>query len=237
VYRSARRVTSPGAATLTNNNYRVNVNHRTVGIVDRLIGEIDKAIKVLAAPAHAGRPSPASADGALSLKEPERLESVRLMRVNHSGEVAAQALYQGQALTARDAGVSAAMRQAASEEMDHLAWCEQRLTELQGRTSVLNPLWYAGSFAIGALAGVFGDRASLGFIAETERQVEAHLRSHLERLPAADQRSRAIVGQMTHEEAAHGAQAASMGGEELPFALRSAMRLTARLMTRSSYWL
>lgn len=172
-----------------------------------------------------------------ALEASDRLESCRLMRVNHSGEVAAQALYQGQALTARDPRVAGAMRQAASEEMDHLAWCEQRLRELNGRTSLLNPLWYAGSFAIGALAGALGDRASLGFIAETEKQVEAHLRGHLERLPAADRRSRGIVGQMTHDEIGHGAKAAALGAEELPFPLRSAMRLTSRVMTGSSYWL
>lgn len=210
---------------------------RTFTIFDRLIGEIGKAIKVLAAPAYANRASPAAAGDELLLAEAERVASGRLMRVNHSGEVAAQALYQGQALTARDATVAGAMRQAAAEEMDHLAWCEQRLRELNGRTSLLNPLWYVGSFAIGAVAGVFGDRASLGFIAETEKQVEAHLRSHMERLPMADHRSRAIVDQMTHDEVAHGAQAASLGADELPFLLRSAMRLTSRVMTRSSYWL
>ncbi len=159
------------------------------------------------------------------------------MRVNHSGEVAAQALYQGQALSASDATVAGAMRHAAAEEMDHLAWCEQRLRELNGRTSLLNPLWYLGSFAIGAVAGALGDRTSLGFIAETEKQVEAHLREHRERLPVADLRSRAIVDQMTHDEVAHGAQAESLGADELPFLLRAAMRLTARVMTRSSYWL
>jgi ubiquinone biosynthesis monooxygenase Coq7 len=210
---------------------------RTFSIVDRVIGEIDKAIKVLAAPARAGRPSPAGTGGELVLAEGERLESSRLMRVNHSGEVAAQALYQGQALTARDAAVAAAMRHAGAEEMDHLAWCAARLTELHGATSRLNPLWYAGSFAIGAVAGAFGDRTSLGFIAETEKQVEAHLRGHLERLPAADHRSRAIVSQMTHDEGAHGAQAASLGGTTLPFPLRLAMRMTSRLMIRGSYWL
>jgi ubiquinone biosynthesis monooxygenase Coq7 len=210
---------------------------RTFTIFDRLIGEIGKAINVLAAPVYANRASPAAAGGELLLAEAERVASGRLMRVNHSGEVAAQALYQGQALTARDATVAGAMRQAAAEEMDHLAWCEQRLRELNGRTSLLNPLWYVGSFAIGAVAGVFGDRASLGFIAETEKQVEAHLRSHMERLPMADHRSRAIVDQMTHDEVAHGAQAASLGADELPFLLRSAMRLTSRVMTRSSYWL
>ena len=205
--------------------------------MDRFIGELDKAIKVLAAPARANRAPPSHAGGELVLDEADVRESARLMRVNHAGEVAAQALYQGQALTARESRVAAAMRAAAAEEMDHLAWCEQRLGELNGRTSIFNPLWYLGSFALGGLAGAVGDRASLGFIAETEKQVEAHLRSHLDRLPAADQRSRAIVNQMTHDEAGHGAQATSMGGTELPLPLRGAMRLTSRLMTFGSYWL
>jgi 3-demethoxyubiquinol 3-hydroxylase len=213
---------------------------RTYGILDRIIGEIDKAIKVLASPARTGRASPDTAGGEFGLTgltDRERQESIRLMRVNHSGEIAAQALYQGQALTARDGTVAAGMRRAASEEMDHLAWCEERLRELHGRTSLLNPLWYVGSFAIGALAGAVGDRASLGFVAETEKQVEVHLRGSKDRLPAADHRSRAIVEQMTHDEVAHGAQAATLGADELPFPLRSAMRLTSRVMTKSSYWL
>ena len=175
--------------------------------------------------------------GELVLDEADRLESSRLMRVNHAGEVAAQALYQGQALTAHDSAVSDSMRQAAAEEIDHLAWCEQRLKELNGRTSLLNPVWYAGSFAIGAVAGTLGDRASLGFITETERQVESHLRDHMERLPAADTRSRAILEQMSHDEMRHGATAASLGGKDLPFPLRRAMRLISRVMTRGSYWL
>jgi ubiquinone biosynthesis monooxygenase Coq7 len=197
---------------------------RAYGILDRIIGEIDRAIKVLASPALPNRASPDTAGGELDLNARERRESIRLMRVNHSGEIAAQALYQGQALTARDGAVAAAMRRAASEEMDHLAWCEERLRELHGRTSLLNPLWYGGSFAIGALAGAVGDRASLGFVAETEKQVEVHLRGSKDRLPAADHRSRAIVGAMTDD-------------DDLPFPLRSAMRLTSRVMTKSSYWL
>jgi 3-demethoxyubiquinol 3-hydroxylase len=169
--------------------------------------------------------------------EPWRVESARLMRVNHAGEVAAQALYQGQALTARDPTLSATLRHAAAEEMDHLAWCEQRLEELNGRTSLLNPLWYAGSFAIGTLTGALGDRISLGFVAETEKQVESHLRDHMERLPAADNRSRAIILQMTHDEMQHGAQANALGAKELPFVLRRAMHLASRSLTRGSYWL
>jgi 3-demethoxyubiquinol 3-hydroxylase len=209
---------------------------RTFTGLDRLLGEIDKAIKVLSAPVHAGRPPPTS-HGELVLEEADRKLAARLMRINHAGEVAAQALYQGQALTARDSKVADSMRRAAAEEMDHLAWCETRLSELSGHTSFLNPLWYAGSFAIGALAGALGDRTSLGFIAETEKQVEAHLRGHSDRLPAADHRSRAIVDQMTRDEAAHGAEAASLGADRLPLPLRAAMRLTAQVMTRSSFWL
>jgi len=192
---------------------------------------------VLCATPHARRASPPAPPDRSALGELERREAARLMRVNHAGEVAAQALYRGQALSARDGGTARAMRQAAEEEMDHLAWCNQRLVELSGRTSVLNPIWYAGSFLIGSLAGVLGDSTSLGFIRETERQVESHLRSHLERLPADDQRSRAILEQMTHDEIQHGANAAALGGKELPLWLRGAMHLTSRLMTKGSYWL
>lgn len=210
---------------------------RTFSILDRLLSEIDMAIKVLTSPARASRPAPTAVGGELVLESKERQQSARLMRVNHSGEIAAQALYQGQAVTARDPVIASAMRHAATEEMDHLAWCEQRIAELQGATSLLNPLWYAGSFAIGALAGAFGDRTSLGFIAETEKQVEAHLRDHCDRLPAADVRSRSILDQMTHDEAQHRAQATALGADDLPFPLRVGMRLASRIMTRSSYWL
>jgi ubiquinone biosynthesis monooxygenase Coq7 len=210
---------------------------RSYSGIDRLLGEIDKAIKVLAAPAHAARELPVAAHGELVLEKAEQQESIRLMRVNHAGEVAAQALYQGQALTARDAVVTNALRESAVEETDHLAWCEQRLGELGGRTSLLNPLWYAGSFAIGALAGALGDRTSLGFIIETEKQVESHLGRHLQRLPAADSRSRKILEQMQRDEIEHGDKAAALGGKTLPGPVRLAMRLTSRLMTRGAYWL
>jgi len=209
---------------------------RKLSLADRIIGEIDKAINVLSAPARARRESPEGPAGDGTLNDAERKESCRLMRVNHAGEVSAQGLYRGQALTARDPAVAAAMQSAADDETDHLAWCESRLRELQGRTSLLNPLWYAGSFTIGALAGALGDRTSLGFIGETERQVESHLRDHLSRLPAADERSRAILEQMRHDESLHGEKATSMGGARLPLALTLAMRLTSRLMTRGSYW-
>ncbi|MFI4889884.1 MAG: 2-polyprenyl-3-methyl-6-methoxy-1,4-benzoquinone monooxygenase [Steroidobacterales bacterium] len=213
------------------------MHSRSFTFADRVIGEIDKIIKVLTVPSRASRDIPAASGVAPALEPDQARESVRLMRVNHAGEVAAQALYQGQALTARDAEVVTAMARAAAEEADHLAWCERRITELGGRTSLLNPLWYAGSYAIGALAGAFGDRVSLGFIAETEKQVESHLRDHLERLPDADLRSRAILTQMKHDEIEHGARAAALGGSPLPVPLRTAMHLSSRLMTRTSYWL
>src|ERR1700722_568736 len=203
--------------------------------VDRLIGEIDKVIKNLSVPPRAARAAPQVPLPA-PLEEAERLESVRLMRVNHSGEVAAQALYQGQALTAGDPELKAAMQQAAAEEIDHLAWCEERLQELKGRTSLLNPLWCFGSLALGALAGPLGRGASLGFMAETEKQVESHLRDHMGRLSASDVRSRAILEQMRHDEMHHGAKAASMGGKALPIPITWAMRATSLLMTRGSYW-
>ena len=209
---------------------------RRLGFQDRVIGEIDKIIKNLTMPPQASRAAP-EAPAADALEESERVESVRLMRVNHAGEVAAQALYRGQALTARDPKVKSAMDQAAAEEIDHLAWCEQRLKELKGRPSLLNPIWYFGSLALGAFAGSLGDRASLGFIAETEKQVESHLRGHLQRLSPKDLRSKAILEQMTHDEMQHGAKAASMGGKPLPFPITWAMRATSELMTRGSYWL
>ena len=205
--------------------------------MDRLLGEIGRTINVLAAPARAARALPAGPSGELVLEEAERRESSRLMRVNHAGEIAAQALYRGQALTARNAQAAAAMSEAAAEELDHLAWCEQRIAELGGQVSVLNPLWYAGSFLIGSAAGVLGDRTSLGFLSETERQVESHLQDHLDRLPPADKRSRAIVEQMKHDEIGHGAKAETLGAAALPGWVKEAMRLTSRLMTRGSYWL
>lgn len=171
------------------------------------------------------------------LSEAERWEAAGLMRVNHTGEIAAQALYEGQALIARSHATRALLNKAAREETDHLAWCEMRLRELGSRPSLLNPLWYAGSFAIGALAAAFGDRASLGFVAETERQVEGHLDGHLSRLPGRDSRSRAIVQAMREDEIAHGGAAQAAGAAELPAAVRKLMRHTARIMTRTAYWI
>ena len=163
--------------------------------------------------------------------------SARLMRVNHAGEVAAQALYHGQALMAKDAVTRDWLLAAAQEEADHLAWCEQRLTELGSRPSLLNPFWYAGSFAIGAIAAAVSDRVSLGFVAETERQVETHLTDHLERLPDDDARSRAILETMRADEVLHGARAQAAGGIELPAPVRFLMRRASRVMTRTAYWI
>jgi ubiquinone biosynthesis monooxygenase Coq7 len=210
---------------------------RKLGFFDQFVGEIDKAIKVLTLPARVQRPFATRSTPPPTLSDADRKESGRLMRVNHAGEVAAQALYQGQALVARDAVVAAALRRAAAEEADHLAWCQQRLNELGARPSLLNPFWYLGSFVIGTLAGVTSDAISLGFIAETEKQVEAHLRDHLQRLPPADERSRAVITQMTHDEIAHGQTAAAMGAKTLPFPVVVAMRWSSRAMTRGSYWL
>jgi len=212
------------------------MNTRSHDFLDRIFGEIDKAIKVLTVPAQAMR-TPAVAPDADVLSDAERRTSARLMRVNHAGEVAAQALYNGQALTARDATVKAAMQQSATEENDHLAWCESRLRELRGRTSLLNAFWYVGSFAIGAIAGALGDRTSLGFVAETEHQVESHLRGHLDRLSPRDLRSRQILGQMQQDEIRHGKNAESLGGGVLPRPVSIAMRAASKVMTHGAYWI
>lgn len=209
--------------------------------LDAWIGAADRALRAVLAPAHASRPVPQPpptpiAGGAADLSPDEKRRAAALMRVNHAGEIAAQALYHGQAIAARSAVTRKMMLDAAREETDHLAWCETRLKELDSRPSLLNPLWYAGSFFIGALAALAGDRASLGFVVETERQVEGHLDEHLGRLPGADLRSRAIVQQMRTDEAAHGANARAAGGMELPGPVRALMRHTARIMTAAAYW-
>jgi ubiquinone biosynthesis monooxygenase Coq7 len=172
-----------------------------------------------------------------TLSDSEKRHSAALMRVNHAGEIAAQALYHGQALIARTAATRDLLLKAAHEETDHLAWCETRLKELDSRPSLLNPLWYAGSFAIGAMAALLGDRTSLGFVVETERQVEGHLNEHLARLSPDDARSRAILQTMRTDEIAHGMSAKTAGGAELPSPVRSLMRSTARLMTSTAYWI
>jgi 3-demethoxyubiquinol 3-hydroxylase len=203
--------------------------------LDSVIAALDRALRSVLAPARSSRPAPA-ADAREPLSEADRRASAALMRVNHAGELAAQALYHGQALFARSAATRAMLMESARSESDHLAWCETRLEELAARPSLLNPLWYAGSFAIGAAAAMLGDRASLGFVAETERQVEGHLDTHLARLPAGDARSRAILRVMRAEEIAHGARAAAAGGAPLPAPVRALMRRAARVMTSASYW-
>ncbi len=205
--------------------------------LDAAIAALDRALRSVFAPARSARPAPGNPrEDAGALSAAQQRESAALMRVNHSGELAAQALYHGQALVARSATTRALLLEAARCESDHLAWCETRLGELNARPSLLNPLWYAGSFAIGALAALAGDRTSLGFVVETERQVEGHLDEHLGRLPVGDGRSRAILETMRAEEMQHGATAAAAGGEPLPAPLRALMRQTARVMTGTAYW-
>ena len=184
--------------------------------LDRLITAFDNGLRTLLAPAHSARAVPGAALAEPEMTAPERQVAAALMRVNHTGEICAQALYQGQALTARNATARAALEQAAAEETDHLAWTAQRIEELGGRASLLNPLWYAGSFALGAAAGFLGDKWNLGFLAETERQVEGHLEGHLDRLPAQDEKSRAIVNEMKVDEARHARTALEHGAAELP---------------------
>jgi ubiquinone biosynthesis monooxygenase Coq7 len=206
--------------------------------IEPLLIAADRALRSVFAPAQAGRATPAH-EGADSggLTASARRESAALMRVNHTGEVAAQALYHGQALLARDPETRHMLLKAAREEADHLAWCEQRIRELGGRTSVLNPLFYAGSFAIGALAAAVNDKLSLGFVSETERQVEKHLDDHLQKLPAADGASRAVLESMKHDEIHHGAAARAAGGAELPGPVKALMSATSRVMTVTTYWI
>ena len=208
--------------------------------LDRLISLVDHALKnSTGAPPCAGRASPAPSHGhGGDLVEPaERRHAAGLMRVNHAGEIAAQALYHGQALVAQDPAVREFLLQAAREEGDHLVWCADRLRELGSRPSVLGPVWYAGSALIGAAAGLAGDAVSLGFIAETERQVEGHIERHLERLPSSDERSRAILEQMKSDEIAHRDHAIERGGAPLTHAVQQLMRGTAKIMTKSAYWI
>lgn len=204
---------------------------------DDLIASADLALRTLNRGARAGRPMPRATahDGDATLSPDERKLSGALMRVNHVGEVCAQALYAAQALAARTPELRAQMVAAGREETDHLAWTERRLDELGDRTSLLNPLWYAGAFAIGLVAGRAGDRISLGFVVETERQVEAHLASHLQRLPEADAESRAVVAQMKDDEARHAAEALAAGGAAMPAPVRWLMQSAARVMTRTAH--
>ena len=203
--------------------------------LDRLIGEFDRALRAVAGVVQGSRASPAEGLPKSPLTEEQRHHAAALMRVNHVGEVCAQALYQGQALTARDPGARRALDKAAREEEDHLAWSAERIRELGGRPSLLNPLWYAGAFAMGAAAGALGDRWNLAFLAETERQVEEHLTGHLEALPQDDRRTRAVVEAMRADEARHRASALELGAAELPEPVKRAMRVASKVMTTVAY--
>ncbi|HVK56159.1 MAG TPA: 2-polyprenyl-3-methyl-6-methoxy-1,4-benzoquinone monooxygenase [Burkholderiales bacterium] len=205
-------------------------------IADKLIIGFDQALRTVLAPANARRPTPGESASLHELPSDDKREAARLMRVNHSGEVCAQALYQGQSLTARNPEIQAALEVASREEVDHLAWCETRLHELGSRKSLLNPFWYGASFALGAFSGLMGDRWNLAFLVETERQVEGHLKSHLERLSVADYRTRAIVEQMKRDEASHAQTGLEYGAAELPLPIKFAMKLTSRVMTKTTYW-
>ncbi len=205
--------------------------------VDRAILRFDRMLRTLFAPAISTGPARWQEMAHPQLDEHQRRQAAALMRVNHTGEVCAQALYQGQALTARNAVVREVMERATEEEAQHLAWTAARVGELGGRQSVLNPLFYVGAFLLGAAAGRLGDRWSLGFLQETERQVEGHLQGHLSALPEADTRSRAIVEQMKQDEAGHASTAHAHGAAELPGPLKLAMRAASKLMTGSSYWI
>jgi len=209
---------------------------RNLTPLDRIIAGVDFALRTVnSEPTRATRPNPAAGIEESELTDDEKLHAAGLMRVNHAGEIAAQGLYQGHAAVARDAEVQAHMEQAADEELDHLAWCEQRLEELDSEPSALRFFWYAGSFAIGATSGVLGDKWSLGFIEETERQVSEHLSGHLDGLPENDARSRAIVAQMRDEEEVHGENAKNAGAAPLPLAVRELMRGVAGIMKSTAY--
>lgn len=214
------------------------MNLRKLSPVDRVFEQLDQALRTVLAPApRASRPNPATGVEDGGLTDRDRRHAAGLMRVNHAGEVMAQGLYQGQALTARLDDVREAMEQAAIEEFDHLKWCEDRLAELGERPSRLGPLWYGGAFLLGAGAGLAGDRWSLGFVSETEAQVINHLEDHLGRLPDGDRRSRAIIEQMKTDEAHHGAEARAAGGLPLPGPARDLMATMSRIMTRTAYWI
>lgn len=210
---------------------------RHYSLFDKLIIEFDKALTTVAGqPETTARPVPGMDIPEAEMTEAERKQAAGLMRVNHAGEVSAQALYQGQALTAKLPHVREAMETAAKEENDHLVWCQQRLEALSSHTSVLNPFWYAGSFALGAVAGKVGDKWSLGFVAETEKQVVAHIEGHLKIISEQDLKSRAVLEQMKVDEAHHGTKALEAGGAMLPTPVTRLMGLVSKVMTRSSYW-
>jgi 3-demethoxyubiquinol 3-hydroxylase len=205
-------------------------------MIDALIVEFDKALRTVFAQARTLRPIPGQDVPEALMSAQERAHVAGLMRINHCGEICAQALYQGQALMSKDEGIKAALRKASWEETEHLAWTESRLADLGSRKSLLNPLWYAGSFGIGVVAGGLGDRWNLGFLAETERQVEAHLTDHLNQLPPQDEKSRHILHQMKTDEIAHAQLALRLGGRELPAPIKMAMKISSKVMTKTAYW-
>ena len=204
-------------------------------MLDQLITEFDKGLRTVFAEAHTVRPHPDRDVADTPLDAQEKRHAAALMRINHSGEVCAQALYNGQALTARNPETEAALRQASQEETEHLAWCEKRIAELGSHKSLLNPIWYGGSFALGALAGALGDKWNLGFLAETENQVGKHIENHLTRLPENDAKSRAVLEQMKIDEAKHATTALDHGGAELPTPVKLAMKLASKVMTHTTY--
>jgi len=211
------------------------MNARSLSPLDRLLAGIERALETVAGAPEAARPSPAEAFDEADMDDAERRHAAGLMRINHTGEVCAQALYDGQAALARNEENRAHLQHAAAEETDHLAWCNERLKELDSRPSLLNPLWYAGSYAIGALAALAGDPVSLGFVVETERQVEAHLEEHLDRLPPQDERSRAVLEQMQADEIRHAHDAKMRGGVDLPFPIPGLMHLSSMVMKTVAY--
>ncbi len=212
---------------------------RTISFLDTLITQVDSALRTLLPPAQRipVRHSPAHEIAEHSLSSSAKKHIAGLMRVNHAGEVCAQALYQGQALTAQLTHIKQQMAQAAAEETDHLAWCEERLAELGSKPSLLNPIWYSGSLILGALAGLAGDKISLGFVAETERQVTAHLQRHLQTLPIDDKKTKAILERMQEDEEHHAILAVDAGALELPYPIKQLMNMVSKLMTQSSYYL
>jgi ubiquinone biosynthesis monooxygenase Coq7 len=211
------------------------MNVRTLTPLDQLLARCERALEAIAGSPEAQRPSPANGVTEAELDEAERRHAAGLMRINHTGEVCAQALYLGQAVLARNADTREHLLHAADEETDHLAWCAARLKELGSRPSLFNPLWYAGSYTIGAVAALAGDPLSLGFVVETERQVEAHLQDHLEKLPSPDERSRAVLAQMQADEARHAQEAKQRGGIDLPFPLPKLMSLSSMVMKAVAY--
>ena len=205
-------------------------------MLDRAIIEFDKALRTVLAPARSVRPVPGEGVPDAMLDDAERRHAAALMRINHVGEICAQALYQGQAMMSRDPAIRDTLRQASQEETEHLAWTERRIAELGGHKSVFNPVWYAGSLAMGVTAGLLGDKWNLGFLEETEYQVEAHLNEHLESLPAQDAKSRAIVSQMREDEVRHAETAHELGAAKLPLPVKGLMHVTSLVMKKSSYW-